>query len=131
MRNELRAIFLSTLLLLGSLGTSIAASDKSTVNSSVSCPPNYVCLTMEEAAQLRRKQIEADVEIDDLKYELAKLKILVKRPGRVHVTGGIEYIPNLDEHYQPYLIIGTDFGRVSIWGGTFGDEPAVGLGWQF
>ena len=120
------AICLSILLLFSCIGSVFGSEPQPK-----GCPPKMVCMTVKEAATMRKKQAAADLELDELKYENRKLSFLVKKPSKIFLDVGLEYLPNLTDKYQPYAIGGVRFGRISLWGGTFGDEPALGVGWSF
>jgi hypothetical protein len=86
------------------------------------CPENLVCFTIEEAGRIDERLIELEAENKILKRKL--------RWTRPWASVGVEYLPDLDD-YDPYAIGGWNLGRVSVWGGFFGDEPAVGIGMRF
>lgn len=90
------------------------------------CPPGvspdeFVCFTIAEESARQRK--EAKLEKD-----------LSVRPKRRLFTpwasAGAEYLPNSTE-WKPYAIGGVRVGRVSMWGGFFGETPAAGVGWNW
>ena len=120
---RVRTTWIATLLLSLTIGLSMA--------DSTTCPDKMVCLTIAAAQAMRVEQERATLKIEDLEYDNARLKYLAKRPSRVWLQGGIEFLPNLDDHYEPYLLGGINLGRVTLWGGAFGDEPVIGLGWRF
>lgn len=94
------------------------------------CPKDLVCYTVEEAAEIRYAQEDQKLTIADLEYEVAKYKSLLGRSGKVFAEVGMEYALNTNE-YIPYFIGGYSLGRTRFWGGTFGDDPVVGIGWSF
>ena len=85
------------------------------------CKPGWECIQTKEMADDTLQHIALHTEIIRLKSQLSR---------RWWATVGAEYLPNTDE-YQPYGIGGVNLGRVSVWGGFFGDIPAVGVGWRF
>ncbi len=122
----MKSILLSLLLISSVfLGTSLAG------ECPPSMPPGTVCLTVLEMAEIRQAQEMQTLEAAELRYQVVKYKSLLKRSGRVFAQAGMEYLPNEDESIQPYLIGGFNFGRMSVWGGAFGDSPVFGLGWNF
>ncbi len=127
----MKSIILSLLLVTSViLGTSFATSPLFAA-CPATMPGGTVCLTFLEMAEIRQAQEMQSLEVADLRYEVARYKSLLKRSGKAFAQAGMEYLPNEDESIQPYLIGGWNFGRVTVWGGAFGDSPVIGLGWNF
>lgn len=98
------------------------------------CPPmvdmnraevakKWVCFTVKEEG--KRQVLEART-LEEL--DIFRLK-KPRRFGRFWTNVGIEYLPNVTQDpYVGYAIGGIAFGNVNIWAGTFGSDPAIGVG---
>lgn len=108
------------------------------------CPPvvgetaeetvqRWVCFKTREEAKRQFKILNLEQELADVRLDLVRAEGRgLKKYGRLWANVGVEYLPNVDEdQYQPYAIGGVTLGPIGIWGGFFGDDPAIGLGWQF
>ena len=85
----------------------------------------YRCLTADEYASLTEQYLEVRGQYRKLRWQKDHFGNIF----RPWVVVGAEKLPNVGE-YHPYGLAGMDIGRVSLWGGFFGDEPAYGVGWR-
>lgn len=104
------------------------------------CPPGidptkWVCLTREEAQNLKLSKLDLQDKVIDLREELAKARLAapsgLSRYVRPWASVGLERGLN-DGKYTGYATGGlTVGGRVNLWAGVWGSEPEVGIGWEF
>lgn len=102
------------------------------------CPPEsrlaeseWVCFTLDEEADRQEAELDLESALGRLKLDLARAHAKkLRRFANVWSTVGVEYLPNA-QTYEPYVLGGITVGRVDLWGGFFGDSPAIGLGWRF
>lgn len=85
------------------------------------CRFGYSCVPSECLAALR-------AERDEARADVAALRLVKRRPVQPWATVGAEYLLN-DGAYRGYALAGVRAWRLNLWGGTFGSEPAAGVGW--
>jgi len=94
----------------------------------------WVCLTRDEAQNLKLEKLDQQDQIISLREQVARLRLTapvgIRRFVQPFATVGAEYLPN-DPAWHPYGIAGARVGRVSVWGGFFGEEPTAGVGWNW